>query len=120
MMRRTSKRVNEKLQFIISQLSAFTTWYRITALELSCCQIKGFVDMFEYFLTIIRQCTALAHLDPCHDDLGAEGTGRLAGVLTQCRALSLLNLSGNRIRNEGAGSFAGVLAQCVGSPRSQL
>jgi hypothetical protein len=51
----------EKLQFIISQLLALTGWCLITSLELPSCQIKGFVDIFEDFLSIIRQCTGLAH-----------------------------------------------------------
>ena len=101
----------EKLQFIISQLSALTAWCRITALELPRCQIKGFANIFEDFLSIIQQCTGLAHLDLSRNDLGAEGAGRLAGVLGQCPALAYLNLSCNKIGPAGARSLARVLGQ---------
>ena len=44
--------------------------------------------------------------------IGAEGAGRLAGVLGQCCSLAVLNLQRNRIGAEGAGRLAGVLGQC--------
>ena len=45
-------------------------------------------------------------------NIGAEGAGRLAGVLGQCFSLAELHLGGNGIGAEGAGRLAGVLGQC--------
>ena len=44
--------------------------------------------------------------------LGADGAGRLAGVLGQCAALAHLDLADNYIGADGAGRLAGVLGQC--------
>jgi len=46
---------------------------------------------------VLAQCTALAHLDLCGNEIGPGGAGRLAGVLGQCPALELLDLSDNSI-----------------------
>jgi hypothetical protein len=55
----------------------------------------------------------LAHLDLRYTAIGADGTGRLAGVLTQCRVLAHLHLSRNEVGPDGAESLAGVLGQCA-------
>ena len=44
--------------------------------------------------------------------MGADGAGRLAGVLGQCSSLATLDLPANGIGDEGAGRLAGVLGQC--------
>ena len=67
----------------------------ITSLELPSCQIKGFVDIFEDFLSIIRQCTGLAHLDLSRNQIGIQGAKRLAAVLPQCLLMSFVDLRDN-------------------------
>ena len=60
---------------------------------------------------MLWQCSSLAVLNLFHIDTGAEGAGRLAGVLGQCSSLAVLNLFNNDIGAEGAGRLAGVLGQ---------
>ena len=60
---------------------------------------------------MLWQCSSLAVLNLFHIDTGADGTGRLAGVLGQCSSLAVLNLFNNDIGAEGAGRLAGVLGQ---------
>jgi hypothetical protein len=43
---------------------------------------------------------ALAHLNLGHNDIGAQGAGRLAEVLGHCASLTHLHLYGNKIRYE--------------------
>eukprot|EP00961_Rhodomonas_salina_P218398 2951201-Rhodomonas_salina.1 len=44
--------------------------------------------------------------------MGAEGAGRLAGVLGECKALAYLSLYSNEIDDEGVGRLAGALVEC--------
>ena len=55
-------------------------------------------------------CTWSLHLGV--NQIGAEGAGRVAGVLPQSPALSILFLEDNEIGDEGARRLAGVLPQC--------
>jgi Ran GTPase-activating protein (RanGAP) involved in mRNA processing and transport len=59
------------------------------------------------------QCTGLAHLNLCDNEIGAAGAQSLAGVLGQCPALAHLDLWNNGIGDAGSESLAGVLAQCT-------
>jgi len=49
------------------------------------------------------------------NQIGAEGAGRLAGVLPQIPCLSILDLFGNQIGDEGAG-----MQECCRSAQSCL
>ena len=100
----------EKRQFVLRQLTAVTARCRITTLELRNCAITA--PHAEWLAAVLAQCTALAHLDLCSNEMGYAGAVFLAGMLAQCTALAHLNLSGNNISAAGAGSLAGVLAQC--------
>ena len=51
---------------------------------------------------IMRQCTALAHLDLQNNDFEEKEAESLAGVLVQCPALAHLDLSNNQIGPDGA------------------
>ena len=62
---------------------------------------------------MLGQCSSLAVLNLQHNDIGAEGADRLAGVLAQCSSLAVLKLAGNRIGADGAGRLADVLGQCL-------
>ena len=44
--------------------------------------------------------------------IGAEGAGRLAGVLGQCGLLVHLNVCYNSIGDDGAGRLVVVLGEC--------
>ena len=50
---------------------------------------------------MLGQCSSLATLDLGGNGIGAEGAGRLAGVLGQCSSLATLELGGNDIGDEG-------------------
>ena len=52
---------------------------------------------------MLPQCTALAHLDLGHNEIGNTGAESLAEVLAQCPALAQLNLIGNEIGTVGNG-----------------
>ena len=58
---------------------------------------------------MLGQCGAVAHLNLQDNGIGADGAGRLAGVLGQCGALAHLDLGSNGIGADGAGRLAGVL-----------
>jgi Ran GTPase-activating protein (RanGAP) involved in mRNA processing and transport len=51
---------------------------------------------------VLAQCTALAHLDLCGNQIGTAGAYSLAGVLAQCPALARLNLRYNQIGSDAA------------------
>ena len=50
---------------------------------------------------MLGQCSSLATLNLRYNGIGAEGAGRLAGVLGQCSSLATLDLEGNDIGDEG-------------------
>jgi hypothetical protein len=88
----------EKRHLVFSQLTAVTGRCRITTLELRNCAITS---LHAEWLAVLAQCTALAHLDLCSNEMGYAGAVFLAGMLEQCTALAHLNLSGNNIRAAG-------------------
>eukprot|EP00961_Rhodomonas_salina_P083173 1117503-Rhodomonas_salina.1 len=61
------------------------------------------------FVAALGECKALAHLDLSGNELGDEGTRRLAEVLKECKALAHLDLSHNGIGDEGAGRLGAAL-----------
>ena len=51
----------EKIQFVFRQITALTSWCRITTLELSCGAMEE--QDAERLAGVLAQCTTLAHLD---------------------------------------------------------
>ena len=72
---------------------------------------------------VLAQCAAPVYLNLGHNQIGATGAERIAGVLSRCPALTHLNIRHILIGDTGAESFEGVLGQCTmhnaGSPQSQ-
>ena len=50
---------------------------------------------------MLGQCSSLTVLKLGHNGIGAEGAGRLAGVLGQCSSLAELHLQDNGIGEDG-------------------
>ena len=51
---------------------------------------------------VLGQCSSsIRHLSLSDNQIGAEGAGRLAGVLGQCSSLAHLDLSYNGVGDEG-------------------
>jgi Ran GTPase-activating protein (RanGAP) involved in mRNA processing and transport len=76
----------EKLQFVLRQLTSLTDRCRIKILEQPLCEMRG--QNVERLAGVLGQCADLTHINLSYNGLGADGTGRLAGVLTQCRVLA--------------------------------
>jgi Leucine-rich repeat (LRR) protein len=110
--------VTQRLKQIFAQLVLLVDRCRITAIELSGCQIKG--KYVESLAGVLAQCPALARLVLSSNEIGPDGAERL-GVLAQCTALAHLDLSDTSLRgfsidsaisSDGAGRLAEVLPQC--------
>ena len=73
-----------------------------------CGRIAG---LFEHLGRTMSWCIIIV-LDFSRVTIGAEGAGRLVGMLGQCPSLAHLDLCGNNIGAEGAGSLDAVAEQC--------
>jgi Ran GTPase-activating protein (RanGAP) involved in mRNA processing and transport len=69
-----------------------------------------------FFAGVLGQCQTLAHLDLSGNALGMlpqfPALAHLLGFLPKCPALAHLNLSDNHLGDAGGNSYAGVMAQC--------
>jgi Leucine-rich repeat (LRR) protein len=113
-------KVSKRLKQIFAQLVLLVDRCRITAIELSGCQIKG--KFVESLAGVLAHCPELARLVLSSNEIGPDGAERLAGVLGQCTALSHLDLSDTSLRgfsidsaisSDGAGRLAEVLPRCL-------
>ena len=98
MLAATSKRIRDLLDQLPRQVPARVKVKRMEGLDV------GLPRMLKWL--------SITVLEMCGLGLGAEGAGRLAGVLGHCGALAHLNLAYNGIGTDGAGRLAGVLGQC--------